>query len=415
MLRVKLYSLLLSFVTFFLPSLSLYALSEEGYKKLHVFTTTLHYIEENYVEETDEKELLEGAIRGMMSTLDPHSVYMAPEIYRELKVDTRGRFDGIGIEVAIRDGMLTVVAPIKGSPAEQKGMKAGDRILKIDVEATKNLPFMEAVRKMRGKRGSTVALTLERPDTKERYDVSLVRQLINVPSVKAELLEDRFGYFNISSFQQGTAKKLHKFIEQYSKKKPLEGIILDLRRNPGGLLEEGVAVSDLFLKQGVIVTTESRGVEIDRREAKNDGDEPVTPLIVLIDAGSASASEIVAGALQDHKRAVLLGMQSFGKGSVQTVVDLDDGSGLKLTVARYFTPNRKPIQAHGITPDIIVPAKITESEKKRAQVREKDLSGHLKGEGEDVLTAEQPATDYQKHMAIHHLKSWGLFQDTGSK
>lgn len=385
------------------------ALTERGFKKLHVFSTILHYIEDNYVEEADEEELLKGAIDGMLRTLDPHSGYMSPEIYRELKVDTRGKFDGIGIEVTIKDGDLTIVAPLKGSPAERQGIKSGDKIIKIDGQPTEKLNLSQAVRLMRGKRGSKVTLTLRRPADKSEFTVSVVRQAIRVPSIKSELVENRFGYFSISSFQQETASSLKKALGKLSKERPLEGVILDLRHNPGGLLEEAIKVADLFLSDGVIVSTESRGQEIDKRVAKKDGNEPAVPMIIMVDGGSASASEIVAGALQDHKRALVLGTQTFGKGSVQTVIDLDDGGGLKLTIAKYFTPKGRSIQALGITPNIIVPEKAPNVDE-RPRLRERDLDRHLKGDESDGVSAGAPVEDYQKQAAIDYLKSWALFQ-----
>lgn len=338
-----------------------HALTDKGYQSLHTFSKVLHYIENNYAESVDDVELIQGAIQGMLGTLDPHSVYMSPEIYRELKVDTRGRFDGIGIEVAVRKGSLVVVSPIKGTPADDAGIKAGDRIVKINGKATIGLNLSEAVSRMRGKRGSKVTLTLRRDGVKNPFDVTVTRRIIKVPSIKAELLDGKYGYVSVINFQQGMSRALEKAIRELNKKVgnegQIEGLILDLRKNPGGLLDQAVDMSDLFLKSGTIVSTESRGKEIDRREAHEKDTLPDYPMVVLVDGGSASASEIVAGALQDNKRAVIMGTTTFGKGSVQTVIDLDDGSGLKLTIARYLTPNGRIIQDLGIKPDVEVPEK----------------------------------------------------------
>lgn len=363
-----------------------HALTEKGYRALHVFTKVIHYIEDNYATEVDEEELIRGAMRGMLLTLDPHSAYMPPDLYRELKVDTRGRFDGIGIEVTIRNGILTVVSPIKGSPADKKGIQAGDRIVRIDGHPTKGMNLSEAVSLLRGRRGSRVKLTLFREGIKKPFDVIVFRRVIKVPSVHYELIDGKYGYVSISSFQQGTTRSVKKALKKLSRKKPIEGLVLDLRRNPGGLLDQAVDVTDLFLKKGVIVTTESRGEEIDRQEAHAEGVQPDYPIVVLIDGGTASASEIVAGALRDNGRAVVLGTTSFGKGSVQTVIDLGDGSGLKLTIAHYLTPSGKYIQDSGIKPDLEVPAKPP----KKEEEKEKE---------------PKPPEDYQLDRALEYLRS----------
>jgi carboxyl-terminal processing protease len=391
------------------------ALTDKGYKALHNFTKVLHYVEDNYVTEVDEEKLIRGAIRGMLDTLDPHSVYMSPEINRELKVDTSGRFDGVGIEVAVRDGALVVVAPIKDSPAEKLGIQSGDRIVKINGVSTKDLNLGEAVSKMRGRRGSKVTLSLERAGQKHPFEVSIVRQIINVPSVRAELIEEGLVYVNISGFQTGTARALEKALGDLTQKGTIKGLILDLRKNPGGLFDQAVALSDIFLDKGVIVTTESRGQEIDRREAHPEDTQPDYPIVILVDGGSASASEIFAGALQDNKRAEVMGTRSFGKGSVQTVIDLDDGSGLKLTVAYYHTPSGRLIQDRGIDPDIVVPAKPPKA--KAEAEAEAEVEPQAKGEQVGEVKAKEkpeeeaaelpkkaPKVDYQKQRAIEELR-----------
>jgi carboxyl-terminal processing protease len=389
-----------------------FALTEQGFKSLHTFTKVLTYLEESYVDPIDDDKVVKGAIRGMLMTLDPHTIYMSPEVFKELRVDTSGRFDGVGIEVTVRDGILTVVAPIKDSPADKAGVEPGDKIIKIDGQRTDNMPLSEAVHKMRGKRGSKVVLTLVRQDAKQSFDVTLIRQKINVPSVKSEVLDSRYGYIAITSFQEDTAKSLKKAIKDLEKKNALNGLVLDLRKNPGGLLDQAVDVSNIFLKSGTIVTTESRGQLVDKREVSPEGEKVDCPLVVLVDGGSASASEIVAGALQDNKRAMLLGARTFGKGSVQTVIELDDGSALKLTVARYFTPSGRSIQAHGITPDIEVPAEAPKVEVKKKRLREEMLPGHLEIPEEKPVEkeAEGLLKDYRVRVALDYLKSWDTFQ-----
>lgn len=375
------------------------ALTDKGFRALHNFSKVLHYIEENYVTEVDEEKLIQGAVRGMVETLDPHSVYMSPEINKELKVDTSGRFDGVGIEVGVRHGLLIVVAPIKGSPADAAGIEAGDRIVKINGDPTKGMNLGEAVTKMRGRRGSRVTLTLTREGEKNPFDVTVTRQIISVPSVNTELLGDGLVYASISSFQSGTTRALEKALKEISKKEEIRGLILDLRKNPGGLLEQAVTMSDLFLEKGVIVTTETRGQEIDRRDAHAEDTQPPYPIIILVDGGSASASEIVAGALQDNARAKIMGTNSFGKGSVQTVIDLDDGSGLKLTIAHYKTPKGRIIQDQGIIPDVEIEAKPP-----KAKVPEKAGEPEEEGPKVEKPKVEKPKVDYQKERAIEELR-----------
>ncbi|PIR25815.1 MAG: peptidase S41 [Deltaproteobacteria bacterium CG_4_10_14_0_2_um_filter_43_8] len=406
-MKLRAFLLFLFFVLPFSPQAN--ALSEKGYKELHVLTNVLHYAEKNYVRKVDEEELIRGAIRGMLETLDPHSQYMSAEIYKELKVDTRGHFEGVGIEIAVRDGVLTVVAPIKGSPADKKGILPGDQIVRINGKTTRNMTLIEAVKIMRGDRGSKVKLSIRRNEEQNLHEFLLTRQLIKVPNINTDLLEDHYVYASISSFQRSTAKALRKQLERLLKNHDVKGMILDVRGNPGGLLDEGIKVADLFLDQGVIVTTESRGAEVDRFEATSEVTLPNLPLIVLVDGGSASASEIVAGALKDNKRAVVLGVQTFGKGSVQNVLELDDGGALKLTIAQYFTPSGTSIQASGITPDIVISAKRPQEEKRR--IRESDLVRHLEvSEDRKVKNDRTVLDDYQKEVALDYLKSWAVFK-----
>lgn len=399
----------------------LFALSEKGFETLGVFTKILHYVEKDYVEAVDEEDLLHGAIRGMLSTLDPHTVYLSPKVYKHLKADTSGTFGGVGLEITVREGWVTVVSPIEGSPALKAGIRSGDRILKIDGKSTKGLDLGAVVKEMRGKHGQKVTLTIGRKGLKKPFDIVLTRQTIKAPSVQSEMVENKYLYVKMSSFQERTASDLNKILEKQKKKILENGLILDLRNNPGGLLNQAVQISDLFLEEGVIVTTAARGKEIDRREASLNGDREYFPMIILVNGGSASAAEIVAGALQDHGRALVLGTQTFGKGSVQSVVELEDGSALKITIARYFTPKGRSIQADGIHPDVLVepiPPKAETSEEEEAplRLREEMLKGHLKGTEEEAKKAEpfaEALRDYQKEVAINYLKSWGAFGGKG--
>lgn len=386
------------------------ALSEKGFEGLHIFSKVLDYIENDYVEKADEQALIRGALKGLVSTLDPHSAYLPPEAYRELRTETRGRFGGVGIEVGIKKGGLTVVAPIDGAPAYRAGIKAMDKILKIDGEPASEMDLVTAVLKMRGKPGSKVTLTIFREEIKNPFDVTLTREIIKIPSVESEVLEEKYGYVKLRSFQENSSNELKKALKRFEKTGAINGVILDMRNNPGGLLDQAVAVADLFLDSGIIVTTVTRGQEIDRHEAHAGTVLPVTPMIILTNGGTASASEIVAGALQDHRQAVVLGTSTFGKGSVQTVVELDDGSALKLTIALYYTPKGRSIQAKGIVPDIIV-EEMPPAEAPKAKVREEDLPGHLAVPGTAVKPEAVTAVeDYQKKVALEYLKSWEIFR-----
>jgi carboxyl-terminal processing protease len=387
------------------------------YKELDLFTKVLNLVEEDYVDNPNDREMVYGAIRGLLSTLDPHSVFMTPDAYRELRVDTEGRFGGVGLEVTVKNNALTVVTAIEGSPAEKAGVKEGDRILKIDGVSTKELGLAEAVRQMRGSRGSKIRLTLLRENHGEPLEIYLRRETIRIKSVRSNLEEGGFGYVRIATFQEDTTEELKKALEGLEKKNkgPLRGLLLDLRNNPGGLLDEAVDVCDYFLESGTIVSTATRNHEVDRRVASKDGTEPAYPIIILVNGGSASAAEIVSGAMQDHKRGVLLGTQTFGKGTVQTIFELGDGAALKLTVAKYYTPKGRSIQAEGIRPDIIVeaqrPQAQTPSASRDRYLKEKDLKGHL-GPGSEVKKSGEekaPEEDYQKKVALDYLKSWQVF------
>src|SRR5581483_11612586 len=326
------------------------------YEQLKLFTDVLAIIQNQYVEETEPREVIYGAIRGMLKTLDPHSSFLDPESYREMQVETSGSFGGLGIEITVRDDQLTVVAPIEGTPAYRAGIQPGGRIVKIEGLPTKDMTLVDAVKKMRGPKGSKVTVTILRDGMKEPQDVSVVREIIQVQSIKTQEIEPGLGYVRIRQFQERTAKDLEAGVEKLEKTGRLAGLVLDLRNNPGGLLSSAVEVSEKFLGDGqLVVYTEGRVRNQNMRFIAHSR-HPITdvPLVVLVNHGSASASEIVAGAIQDHGRGVVLGQQSFGKGSVQTIIPLADGSGLRLTTARYFTPKGRSIHGKGITPDIVI-------------------------------------------------------------
>jgi len=310
------------------------------------------------VDETNEKELVQAAVEGMVGKLDPHSMILWPEAYRSMRDDTIGEFDGVGIEVSQVAAGLVVVAPLPDSPAERAGILAGDRIVAIDGASTKEMPMGEATRRMKGPAGTTVVLAVERAGLREPRSFTVVRDHVRTTSVDWRVLDRAAGtaYVRIATFQERTDRELRQALEGARKEigGPIQGLVLDLRNNPGGLLDQAVKVADRFLPSGVIVTTEARGKKPEVQSAHEKDTEPAYPIVLLVNKGSASASEIVAGALQDHGRATVVGAQTFGKGSVQTVIELDDGSALKLTVARYFTPKHRSIQDKGITPDVPV-------------------------------------------------------------
>jgi carboxyl-terminal processing protease len=393
------------------------------YQELDLFTDVLALVRQSYVEEVPLKDLIAGAINGMLATLDPHSAYLPPEMYQEMKIDTRGEFGGLGIEISIRDGVLTIVAPIEDTPAHREGLKAGDQILQIEDRPTKDMTIMEAVRLMRGKPGTQVNITIMRESFERPKPFVITREIIKVRSIRAKTLENGFGYVRVTQFQERTAQDLRRALTDLRRENQgsLSGLVLDMRNNPGGLLDQAVEVADLFLSEGLIVYTEGRERSSQLSfSARRNGVEPDYPMVVLINGGSASAAEIVAGALQDHQRAVVMGMQSFGKGSVQTIVPLGDQSGLRLTTARYYTPNGTSIQALGITPDIIVhPLEVSEA-REDVHPREKDLEKHMDGalpDGEEsrFMLDEQDRKDYQLMRALDLLKGWHLFKKLGPK
>jgi carboxyl-terminal processing protease len=390
------------------------------YKELQLFTDVLSIVKRSYVEEVPIKDLIYGAIEGMLSSLDPHSSFMSPEIYKEMKVDTRGEFGGLGIEISMRDHLLTIVSPIEDTPASRAGLQAGDQILKIEDQYTKDMEIMEAVQLMRGAPGTKVTITIMRPSFEKPQEFTLEREIIKVQSVKAKTLENGVGYVRLTQFQERSGQDLVKALEQLRQDSggALQGLILDLRNNPGGLLDQAVDVADQFLSEGLIVYTKGRETESQMEfSAKHNGTEPDYPMVVLINGGSASASEIVAGALQDHGRAVIMGVRSFGKGSVQTIIPLSDDSGLRLTTAKYYTPKGTSIQARGIIPDIEVPQSEIKEVQEIDHFREKDLKNHFDTEGKVDNSARQGADgsdpeirkDYQLMRALDLLKGWKVF------
>ncbi|MGH7430848.1 MAG: S41 family peptidase, partial [Candidatus Methylomirabilales bacterium] len=314
--------------------------TDDTYDTLKVFSEVLTLVRQNYVESTNSRELIFGAIRGMLESLDPHSSFMPPELYKEMQIETQGSFGGLGIEITVRERYLTVVAPIEGTPADRAGIVAGDRIIRIDAAPTKDMTLVDAVRKLRGPKGTPVTITILR-EGQDPFDVTVNRDIIEVHSVRTSVLGEGIGYVRLSSFQERTGRDLQDELKAL-KEKGMRGLILDLRNNPGGLLTQAVQITDLFLEKGKpIVYTEGRAKSQNLSFVDQHDNPQDFPMVVLVNKGSASASEIVAGALQDHQRAVVVGTQTFGKGTVQTVIPLNDGSGLRLTTAKYFTPNKR--------------------------------------------------------------------------
>ncbi len=385
-------------------------------------------IKRAYVEEVDDNELIRDAIDGMLQGLDPHSDFLGPEEVADLRESTSGRFGGLGIEVQMEDGLVRVVSPIDDTPAYRAGIQAGDLITELDGEPVQGLSLSQAVEIMRGEPGSEITLTVVRAGENNPIEVTIERAIIQVTSIRSEMLEPGYGLVRISSFQENTGSDLEDEINALREEADgeLRGLVLDLRNNPGGLLNAAVDVADVFLSDELVVYTESRLPDsANRYYARGTAAEPDIPLVVLVNSGSASASEIVAGALQDHGRAVLLGTQSFGKGSVQTIMPLDGSTALKLTTARYFTPSGRSIQASGVAPDIVVPqGQFTPSEANLR--READLRGHLRGQNENTTQSESGSAndgdgsdeapealidrDYQMHEALNLLKGLTVLQ-----
>ncbi|MBT8149154.1 MAG: S41 family peptidase [Pseudomonadales bacterium] len=384
-------------------------------KELQAFVNAFTQIRNTYVEEVDDKTLLENAIRGMLTELDPHSNYLEPQTFEDLQVSATGEFGGLGLEVGMEDGFVKVISPIDDTPAHEAGIESGDLIVKIDNKPVKGLNLNEAVKLMRGEIDTPIELTIVREGNPQPLEFKLMRAVISVVSVRSRMIEDGYLYLRIAQFQSNTGDDLRKVLDKSNTKQPPKGIVLDLRNNPGGVLQAAVDVVDTFIDDGLIVYTEGRIKESATRfVAKDKPTANTLPLVILINGGSASASEIVAGALQDHKRAIVLGTTSFGKGSVQSVIPLSKTHGMKLTTARYFTPNGRSIQAQGIVPDIIVErGKFTRLES-GSQISEADLHRHLANDNGKSRNNKKPSaeesmvnSDSQLHEAITLLK--GLY------
>jgi carboxyl-terminal processing protease len=412
------------------------AIDRNTYKNLKTFSEVLDMVEKNYVEPVESDKLMLGAINGMIKSLDPHSSFMTADMYKEMEVETRGSFGGLGIEITILKDVLTIVSPIEDTPAFNAGLKAGDQIIKIDDKSTKDITITEAVKKLRGPRDTKVTITIFREGMTKPKDFVITRSIIKIKSVKSKIYDNQIGYIRIASFQERTVDDVKKTLKEIeAKASPLTGLVIDMRNNPGGLLNQSVEVSDLFLKSGIIVSTRGRSKSMESKSvAKDDGDEPTCPIVVLVNEGTASAAEIVSGALQDNGRAVILGTQTFGKGSVQTVIPLEDGAALKLTTAKYYTPKGRSIQAEGITPDIVVklirpPEEKNGAEEQMMRIRERDLQGHIKSTKElesKTMDSKDDAKkdpkedqkkepdalvqDNQLKNAIDILKSWDILK-----
>lgn len=422
------------------------AFAQERYADLQNFSKVLNLIQQYYVEEADTKKLIYGAIKGMLRELDPHTNFMPPDIFKDFESETSGEFGGLGIEIAIQNGILTIISPIEDAPAWVAGIKAGDKVVAVDGQSTKGMSLVEASQLMKGKRGSKVILRVVRDNEEKPRDITIVRGSVKIKSVKYTNLGEGFAYVKITSFIENTSKDLKNTIEKHLKEqKKMSGLLIDLRRNPGGLLEQAVKVSDMFLKQGTIVSTIGRN-KSDKEVAVASKKGPYTdfPIVILVNEYSASASEIVSGALQDNKRALVVGQRTFGKGSVQSVIKLGDGSGLKLTVARYYTPSGVSIQAEGIHPDVEIqevdPEAFAKAVVKSTTTREGDIAGHLKGDREkamekldtkqgteegalawwkdvgskkdEKLTPQEKLfkSDYQAYQAFSYLRAWNTLK-----
>lgn len=388
-------------------------------EELQNFTEVFGKIKGEYVEEVEDKQLLKDAIQGMLAGLDPHSSYLDQESFKEMRIGTEGQFGGLGIEVTMENGFVKVVSPIDDTPAAESGVMPGDLIIKLDNKQVKGMSLGDAVKLMRGKPGTDITLTIIREEETKPLEIVITRAVIKITSVKSRLVDKKIGYVRITQFQSGTTEGLRKQIGKMKKEigGPLDGLVLDLRNNPGGVLQSAISVSDTFIKKGLIVYTKGRSDDSKQSFMATPNDYvDGAPIVVLTNNGSASASEIVAGALQDHKRAIIMGTKTFGKGSVQTILPMGNGSALKITTARYYTPKDRSIQATGIVPDVVVEnLQLPDSQPAQlSSLREVDLSRHLENEGEDKKTgqskskkdskSESTKRDYQLREAVNLLK-----------
>lgn len=398
---------------------------EATYKQLEIFSNVLSILQENYVEEIDTKSAVNGAIKGLLFSLDPHSSYLPPESFKELQDETKGSFSGIGIEVTIKNDFLTIVSPIADTPADKAGLKANDIILEINGEKTKNMNPYEAIEKLRGPSGSEVTISVYREGWEDLKKMTMKREEIPVQSVRAEFLSPGVVYSRITKFQSHTAIDFKEKLQELKKKEEINGLILDLRSNPGGLLHQAVSVADIFIEKGKIVYTKGRRADQNTVfSAHPNGEKRQYPLVILVNEGSASAAEIVAGAIQAHKRGIIVGTQTFGKGSVQTIIPLPDGAGLRMTTATYYTPDDRSIQALGITPDVEVPfVPCISPDKPKAKkdiLKEADLTNHLPMKNQDDETNPDKVVDglekrlqedNQLRSAYNIIKSLFLFSE----
>jgi carboxyl-terminal processing protease len=415
--------------------------ASETYEELKTFSEVLTQVQKHYVDDTKVKDLVQGAIRGMLSTLDPHSAYMTADMYKEMQVETKGEFGGVGIQIGVKENRLAVIAPIEGTPAYRAGIKAGDFITKVNDESTKDLTLMDAVQKMRGPKGTKVHLTIQRDGTTDPMVFSLVRDTIKIESVKSRIIDNTIGYVRLTQFQEATGRDLSRTLKQFREQK-VQGTVLDLRNNPGGLLTAAVDVSEQFVGNGkLIVYTKGREGKKDEWFSKTKESLEDYPMIILVNEGSASASEIVAGALQDWGRAVIVGTTTFGKGSVQTILPLGDGSGLRLTTAKYYTPKGRSIQSTGITPDIVVKLQnqtVAKAGEKETKDKEAEAKAGKPSSPKESQPAQKPTEDpthrngappaplpidtggefsleddVQLQKAVELLKSWKIFKSLG--
>lgn len=405
--------------------------ASEPYEELQVFAEVLSQVKKHYVEETKTKDLVQGALRGMLAGLDPHSSFMTPDMFKEMQVETKGEFGGLGIQIGIKNNRLTVISPIEDTPAFEAGIQPGDTIIKVDDKPTKDLTLMEAVQQMRGPRGTSVQLTIEREGVENPLVFTLKRDIIKIQSVRSKLLEGNLGYVRVSQFQEATTDDLITELEKLVSKE-IQGLIIDLRNNPGGLLTAAVGVSEQFLESGrLVVSIQGRNGKKDEYRAKASSKNYQYPMIVLVNHGSASASEIVAAAMQDWGKAVVIGTTTFGKGSVQTILPLSDGSGLRLTTAKYYTPKGKSIHSIGVQPDIVIDPKPTQLAKQETSEGKKDGTAEAEGSQAPSTTTPPassppppanstppnkdqaqpiPPEDVQLLKAVEMLKSWKVFK-----